>query len=315
VLGRVLKELRGETKVHSIDPHEGRLTVPGDSLETEEPTYRRFLENIRRAGLECVVEPIRQRSLDVKWDQPVNLLLVDALHDYENVSADFHHFDRWVAPGSYVAFHDYGDTYPGVKQFVDEIVQSGSYQTVAKVDILILLKKVGAGEARHGTSPQGNSMTHSDGEAPLDRLERQSKGISILQEVVRDEMAARAEQLSERDKIIQGLQRELHTKVGECNEVINDLHARLNEGMKARDKAVLETQAKLRLQQIEHTQTVARLREQMQSQSARSESVIADLWAQLGEIRHSKTWRLLGFFMRLDQKLRGGRSAETADRG
>ena len=265
VLGRVLKELHVETRVHAIDPHEGTLTVPGDSLEKEEPTYGRFLENVRSAGLEHVVEPIRQRSLDVQWDQPVNLLLVDALHDYENVSADFRHFDRWVVPGGYVVFHDYGDTYPGVKRFVDEIVRSGGYQTVAKVDILNLLKKVELSEAPHGTAPHRTSMTFTSEEPLRDRLERQTKGISILQEVVRSETAARSQQLGEKDKVILGLQEELFSKVGEGNRIIQNLQAELHEKVGERDATIRGLQEELQTKIRERDEVINKLQKQLQA--------------------------------------------------
>ena len=203
VLGRVVEEISKGTTVHAIDPHEGDLTEPGDVAASEEPAYERFLENIRRAALEHVVEPIRRRSFDVQWNQPISLLLVDALHDYENVSRDFLHFEEWLLPGSVVAFHDYGETYPGVQRFVDEILQSGRYEIVARIDILILLKKVGDPDA-----PQRKVMTNTNEEATSERLERQTKGISILQEVLRSELAARVEQVGERDKIIRRQQAE-----------------------------------------------------------------------------------------------------------
>ena len=154
------------------------------------------------------------------------------------------------------------------------------------------------------------------GDYPLLQSTYEKTSLSQLSVVHPRQLLKHQADVEERDEVIRGLQAELHLKVGECNEVIKDLHARLNEEIEARDKVISEMQAKLQLQQSEHTQAVARLREQLQSQTARSESVVADLWAQLGEILQSKTWRLIGAYMRLRQKLGGGaRNAKTADRG
>ncbi|MCH8999221.1 MAG: class I SAM-dependent methyltransferase, partial [Proteobacteria bacterium] len=252
VLGSVVKHICPRAKVYAIDPHEGELTSPDGTPELADPTFEQFMRNIRAAGLETVVEPIRSRSYEVKWDRPISLLLVDGLHDYENVSRDFHHFESHVVPGGYVAFHDYGDTYTGVKNFVDELVASGRYGTLFKVDILIVLRKLLTKSVSSGsqglppTHDQGSlapppgrqtrekRMTVSERTSLTDRLERHEKGAALLQQALKREMTRRGDQVEELDRIIIRQQNELHTKVGECNEVIDGLHARLKEEMEAR---------------------------------------------------------------------------------
>ena len=258
VLGRVVEEISKGTTVHAIDPHEGDLMEPGDVAASEEPTYQRFLENIRRAALEHVVEPIRRRSFDVQWNQPISLLLVDALHDYENVSRDFRHFEEWLLPGSVVAFYDYGETYPGVQRFVDEILQSGRYEIVARIDILILLKKVGDPHA-----PRRKVMTTTNEEATSERLERQTKGISILQEVLRSELAARVEQVGERDKIILRQQAELFEKVGERDEIIRNLQAELQAKVAERDKIIQDLHDQLQAKVSERDEIIRELQSRL----------------------------------------------------
>jgi len=93
-----------------------------------------------------VVEAIQQLSFEVEWNRPISFVLIDGLHDYANVSRDFHHFDRWVVEGGYVLFHDYADFYPGVKVFVDEILATGRYERVCLAGTLIVARKVAAGE-------------------------------------------------------------------------------------------------------------------------------------------------------------------------
>lgn len=52
---------------------------------------------------------------------PIGLLYIDANHQYPNPLNDFNHFQSGLTKNSYVAFHDYGSNFPGVKRSVDEI--------------------------------------------------------------------------------------------------------------------------------------------------------------------------------------------------
>ena len=58
----------------------------------------------------------------------------------------------------------------------------------------------------------------------------------------------RTQEVIVRDKMIRDLQRELHAKVGECNVVIKDLHARIQEEVSKRDKLIGELQQRLHQQ-------------------------------------------------------------------
>ncbi len=130
VLASVVKAICAQTKVYAIDPHTGKVGSQDRGLYDTMPTREIFRQNIANAGLADVVELIPKYSFEVLWDQPIGLLLIDGLHDYTNVSRDFSHFEPWIVPGAYIAFHDYADYYPGVKGFVDEILRSGQYQKI-----------------------------------------------------------------------------------------------------------------------------------------------------------------------------------------
>jgi hypothetical protein len=88
------------------------------------------------------VEVVQKQCRDVKWDRPVSILFVDGCHDYMNVSRDFMHFDKWLVPGAYIAFHDYADYFPGVKVFVNELLGTSQYKKIGLADSLIVLKKI-----------------------------------------------------------------------------------------------------------------------------------------------------------------------------
>ena len=79
-------------------------------------------------------------------------MFIDGLHDYANVAMDFHHFERWIAPGGFVAFHDYATYYPGVVTFVDELVNSSSYRLLVVQKSLALVQKLPIPERRFGAA-------------------------------------------------------------------------------------------------------------------------------------------------------------------
>jgi glycosyltransferase involved in cell wall biosynthesis len=57
------------------------------------------------------------------------------------VARDFHHFEEWILPGGYVAFHDYADYFPGVRSFVDELLAESQYRKIGLAKSLIVLRK------------------------------------------------------------------------------------------------------------------------------------------------------------------------------
>lgn len=148
VLGSVVRTLGAEAQVYAIDPHDGRVGALDQGMQAHGPTLARFRRTVAGAGLTDVVVTLRQRSWETEWNQPISFLVVDGLHDYASVARDFRHFEPWLADGAYVAFHDYADYFPGVKAFVHELLGTGAYARAARVDSMILLRKLAAGERR-----------------------------------------------------------------------------------------------------------------------------------------------------------------------
>ena len=143
VLGSVAKVVDAAARVHAIDPHDGRVGAADAEVRQLRPTLQTFRRNVAAAGLSAQVVEHVQRSWEVAWDGPIALLFIDGLHDYQNVGRDFRHFEPWVVPGGYVAFHDYADYYPGVQALVEEVLLSGCWREVARVRSLIVLCKEG----------------------------------------------------------------------------------------------------------------------------------------------------------------------------
>lgn len=143
VLGRVALAVRPETKIYSLDPHDGRVGALDQGLASHGPTLEKFRRSMERAGLTDLVEVIQRRAADVCWGQPVSLLLIDGLHDYFSVAQDFYQFERWVVSGGLVAFHDYAPYFPGVQAFVNELLGSGCYRKLHCAGTMMVLQKSG----------------------------------------------------------------------------------------------------------------------------------------------------------------------------
>ncbi|ARA94255.1 hypothetical protein AWN76_014575 [Rhodothermaceae bacterium RA] len=141
VLGSVVQALRARATVVAIDPHEGLVGAADQSLQTGAPTLDRFRRTIARNGLDDVVELIQACSFDVDWDRPISLLLIDGLHDYENVARDVRQFEAHVVPGGFIVFHDYAAYYPGVQRFVDELLAGGTFRRVACARSLMVVQR------------------------------------------------------------------------------------------------------------------------------------------------------------------------------
>ena len=142
VLGSAAQAHHPDARVYAIDPHDGVVGALDQGLQSGPSTLGRFQRNVADAGLQDVVVTIQRRSCDVAWNLPVSMLFIDGLHDYANVSRDFHHFEAHVVQGGYVAFHDYASYYPGVKTFVNELLASAGYEQVVCVRSMMLLRKV-----------------------------------------------------------------------------------------------------------------------------------------------------------------------------
>jgi len=141
LFGSILKEYLSSAKVYAIDTHDGKLGAIDQGLKSFAPSFISFQRNIEKAGISDIVESIKDRACNVKWQLPISILFIDGLHDYPNVARDFWHFDEWIIPGGYIAFHDYADYYPGVQAFVNELLNADTYIKVQKAHSLVVLKK------------------------------------------------------------------------------------------------------------------------------------------------------------------------------
>lgn len=109
------------------DPRPDTLDDPFE-LGTGDGVYARFCANVTSERLWHRITPLRTTSLVAAqvWAQPVGLLFVDAIHEYEAVRSDYLHWQRHIPVGGYLAFHDFtlDETHPyhGVARAIADIV-------------------------------------------------------------------------------------------------------------------------------------------------------------------------------------------------
>jgi predicted O-methyltransferase YrrM len=145
VLASTAQALDASARVYAIDPHDGRLGALNQGLISVAPSADALARTIARYGLERTVVPIRAATAELHWNEPVDLLVIDGLHDYGSVARDFAAFAPLLQPGARVAFHDYAPYFHGVRAFVDGLVSQRAYRLLDIVGTLAVVEKV-AGE-------------------------------------------------------------------------------------------------------------------------------------------------------------------------
>jgi MMP 1-O-methyltransferase len=131
-----------QTKVHAIDPHTGSP----EHAETfgQVWTFEEFKRNIANANVQRLVVPHVDFSTAVAraFDEPVELIFVDGLHEYEGVRDDF---DAWfpkVLDGGTMAFHD-STSWPGVfKVVTDSVFKSRHFRKIRFAGSIVYGQKV-----------------------------------------------------------------------------------------------------------------------------------------------------------------------------
>lgn len=103
-----------------------------------------FLMNIVHNGFADVVRVINLPSLHVAvvWDKPIDLIFLDANHEYEFVKQDFECWQDRVNADGLIAMHDTGGNWPGVTQFVNELLAAGEWEKIAMADATSVFKRV-----------------------------------------------------------------------------------------------------------------------------------------------------------------------------
>lgn len=127
-----------QAHITAIDPwSDARPGTKDDpfGLGSGQGVYDRFAANLRDEGVWSKVTPLRTVSTVAAgfWLQPVGLLFIDAIHEFEPVRADYLAWQDHVAPGGWLAFHDYSPDpeheYAGVARAIAAaVIPSGLWE-------------------------------------------------------------------------------------------------------------------------------------------------------------------------------------------
>ena len=92
-------------KVWAIDPHQGAYVM---GRRFSGPTYKKFLDNLRRARVKDQVVVIRKFSDQAikTWKKPIRLLFIDGNHSYAGVRKDILGWEPFLVAGGVIALHD-----------------------------------------------------------------------------------------------------------------------------------------------------------------------------------------------------------------
>ncbi len=139
---------RAGVKVYAVDPHTG--SPEHHEKFGEVYTFDIFKENIKSAGVEDMVVPLKKTSEEAarEWDgTPIAFLWIDGDHSYEMVKKDFEVWSPYLVEGGIVAFHD-TDTWEGPRRFVEErIFRSNDFKDVGFYESTTVATKVRANTA------------------------------------------------------------------------------------------------------------------------------------------------------------------------
>lgn len=162
ILGRVAQSLGVTPPIHAIDPGDGVVGARGGNLQHMGSTREKLARTLQRTGLASRIQVHHQHAPEVPWSTPISLLLVDGLHDYASVSADFLHLEPSLVVEGLVAFHDCADYFPGVKRLVRELLHGGRYRALHTAGTLAVLEKRAMATRQEPAPSPTPSWTHEE---------------------------------------------------------------------------------------------------------------------------------------------------------
>jgi predicted O-methyltransferase YrrM len=117
---------RGITRIFGMD-----LFTGTDSWHQTFDTYQDAQSRIRSYGLSDSITLIRSHSQDYAWSESLDVLHLDADHEYEAVRRDIEKYSPFVTEGGLIVFDDYDVSHPGVREAVHGLLLTGEYEVVA----------------------------------------------------------------------------------------------------------------------------------------------------------------------------------------
>jgi hypothetical protein len=106
--------------------------------EMKSTQHQAFLDHIQKCGLSPTLNPIRGYSFEIvkTWTIPVDLLFIDANHEYNSVRRDFDQWSPFLKVGGVIALHDVSPSWPGPTRVRDEKLQPPHFGASSLIDSL-----------------------------------------------------------------------------------------------------------------------------------------------------------------------------------
>jgi hypothetical protein len=97
-----------------------------------------FCNNMKTCGVDSIVRAVRGYSFDIirTWTSPIDVLFIDASHEYSAVERDFETWVEFLKEGGVIAFHDANGKWPGPTRVVQEKLRPPKFSPVNAVDTL-----------------------------------------------------------------------------------------------------------------------------------------------------------------------------------
>jgi predicted O-methyltransferase YrrM len=113
-------------EIHCVDHWNGGNAIQRKAAD-EHDAYREFCRNVGdRLGKTIIPHRTSTTEGAADWgsrvpeQQPIDILFIDAGHEYDEVLSDIQRWQPYVRPGGLILGHDYSYLFPGVKRAVHE---------------------------------------------------------------------------------------------------------------------------------------------------------------------------------------------------
>lgn len=166
VLADALRRAGTAGRVVAIDRFDGVLGAADRPAPRQAPSLEKFRRTLQGTGIAPWVETVVGGAAEQAWDRPVDLLLLDGLHDYASLVQDLAAFDACMAPGALLALHDCADYFPDVGILADELIASGLWAEHAWAGTLRVLVRRAA-QAADGVRPSRAATPATDADGPV----------------------------------------------------------------------------------------------------------------------------------------------------
>ena len=169
---KAITALRNPRRILEVGTYDGATTL---ELARSAPAAEVFTLDVLSTqgliGCRFAAAPERSRITQLTGDSQVfnfsgyersiDVIFVDACHDYHVVKADTETALRLVAPDGVILWHDYNNAWPGVVQAINELADRHPVRRVIGTNLAILDTRTSA-----SSCPVTDTRQRSDREAP-----------------------------------------------------------------------------------------------------------------------------------------------------